>query len=73
MIILHTTALLNWEVSIEHVAQEMRFLSLYLVHGIVNKLEIKQVSKLSLEKGSLRLESVILCTEMRILPELTRK
>ena len=73
MIILHTTALLNWEVSIEHVPQEMRFLSLYLVHGIVNKLEIKQVSKLSLEKGSLRLESVILCTEMRILPELTRK
>ena len=43
MIILDTTPLLTREVSIDHVASEIRFLSLQLVHGIRTILEKKHV------------------------------
>ena len=43
MIVLDTTALLIREVSIDHAASEIRFLSLQLVHGIGTKLETKHV------------------------------
>ena len=43
MIILGTTALLTREVSIDHAASEIRFLSLQLVHGIRTKLVTKHV------------------------------